>query len=74
MIWGNLPERADTWAALDKAIEANVKYNPGPIFRANRDRSNYLRLTYSYNTPEEIHEGIAILANVFRREGLFDSY
>jgi len=74
MIWGNLPERADTWVVLDKAIEANVKYNPGPIFRANRDRSNYLRLTYSYNTPEEIHEGIAILADVFRREGLFDSY
>ena len=72
MIWVRLPEEADTWSALDKAIEANVKYNPGPVFRASRDRKNYLRLTYSYNTPEEIREGISILADVFRREGLFD--
>ena len=71
MIWVRLPEGADTWQALDKAVEANVKYNPGPVFRAKRDGKNYLRLTYSYNTPEEIREGIAILAGVFEREGLF---
>ena len=71
MVWVRLPEGADTWAALDKAVEAGVKYNPGPVFRANRDCGNYLRLTYSYNTPEEIREGIAILASVFEREGLF---
>jgi 2-aminoadipate transaminase len=73
MIWVRLPEGADTWSALDKAVEAGVKYNPGPIFRAARDRKNYLRLTYSHNTPEEIGEGISILADVFQREGLFDS-
>ena len=72
MIWVRLPEGADTWEALDKAVEADVKYNPGPVFRADRDGRNYLRLTYSYNTPEEIREGIGILANVFEREGLFD--
>ena len=72
MVWVRLPEGADTWAALDKAVEADVKYTPGPTFRANRDRNNYLRLTYSYNTPEEIREGIAVLAGVFEREGLFD--
>ena len=71
MVWVRLPEGADTWAALDRAVEADVKYNPGPVFRANRDRGNYLRLTYSYNTPEEIHEGVAILAGVFEHEGLF---
>ena len=73
MVWVRLPEGADTWAALDKAVEAGVKYNPGPVFRANRDGKNYLRLTYSYNTPEEIGEGVGILAGVFEREGLFDS-
>ena len=72
MIWVRLPEGADSWAALDKAIEADVEYNPGPVFRASRDRKNYLRLTYSFNTPEEIREGISVLADVFRREGLFD--
>ena len=72
MVWVQLPEGADTWAALDPAVEAGVKYNPGPLFRAQRDRSNYLRLTYSHNSPEEIREGVSILADVFQREGLFN--
>ena len=70
-VWVSLPHGADTWAALDKAIEADVKFNPGPQFRANRDCHNYLRLTYSYNTPNEISEGIEILAGVLEREGSF---
>ena len=71
MVWVRLPEGADSWAALDRAVEADLKYNPGPIFRAGRDRKNYLRLTYSHNTAEEIREGMAVLAGVFEREGLF---
>ena len=71
MIWVQLPEGADTWAALDSAVEAGVKYNPGGIYRADRGCNNYLWLTYSHNTPEEIREGISILAGVFEREGLF---
>ncbi len=72
MVWVRLPEGADTWAALDRAVEADVKYNPGAVFRAARDRGNYLRLTYSHNSVEEIHEGVAILADVFDRQGLFN--
>ena len=72
MVWVRLPEGADTWATLEKAVEADVKYNPGPVFRADQAGNNYLRLTYSHNTPEEIRDGIAILADVFQREGLFD--
>ncbi len=71
MIWVKLPEGADTMAALPAAVEADVKYNPGPVFRAERDRANYLRLTYSHNSPDEIRDGIEILAGVFQREGLF---
>jgi 2-aminoadipate transaminase len=73
MIWVHLPDGADTLAALPKAVEADVKYNPGPVFRARRDGNNYLRLTYSHNTPDEIRQGIGILADVFRQEGLFDA-
>ncbi len=71
MAWVRLPEGADGWGALDGAVEAGVKYNPGGIYRAGRDRNNYVRLTYSHNTPEEIRDGVAILADVFQREGLF---
>ena len=73
MVWVRLPEGADTLAALDSAVEADVKFNPGTVFRADRRGANYLRLTYSHNSPEEIRDGIAILAGVFRREGLFDN-
>ena len=72
-VWVCLPQGADTWAALDKAVESDVKFNPGPLFRANRDYPNYLRLTYSYNTPGEIREGIEILAGVLEREGMFSA-
>ena len=72
MIWVRLPEGADTWAALDRAVEADVKYNPGPVFHAKGDGHNYLRLTYSHNTPDEIQEGISRLAEVFEKEGLFN--
>jgi 2-aminoadipate transaminase len=72
MLWGRLPEGADTWAALDHAIEAGVKFNPGPIYRADRTGHNYMRLTYSYHNPDQIRQGIAILGDVFERQGLFN--
>lgn len=71
MLWVRLPEGADTWSVLGVALAAGVIFNPGQQFRAGRDRPNYLRLTYSYNTPEEITVGIATLAEVFHREGIF---
>lgn len=72
MVFVRLPEGADTWAALPEAVQRDVKYNPGGVFRADRQRNNYLRLTYSHNTPDEIGEGIARLAELFRAKGFFD--
>ncbi len=73
MLWGKLPEGVDTWNTLEKAVQAGVKYNPGAVYRANRSPNNYMRLTYSYHDTDEIADGIAILADVFEREGLFDN-
>ena len=72
MLWGKLPEGANTWDALEAATAAGVKYNPGAVYRADRSPHNYMRLTYSYHNPAEIAEGIEILAGVFEREGVFD--
>ncbi len=72
LIFVRLPENADTWAALPKAVARDVKYNPGGVFRSDRGRNNYLRLTYSHNSPEEIHEGVGRLAELFREEGFFN--
>ena len=71
MIWVDLPEHADTWNLLDKAVDVGIKYNPGPVFRADRSGKNKLRLTYSHNSPEEIDEGIGKLAVLFDKEGVF---
>ena len=72
LIFVRLPEGADTWATLPKATRRDVKYNPGGVFRADRQRNNYFRLTYSHNSPEEIREGVARLAELFREEGYFE--
>jgi DNA-binding transcriptional MocR family regulator len=72
MIFVRLPEGADTWGTLIKATQRDVKYNPGGMFRSDRDRNNYFRLTYSHNSPEEIREGIARLAELFCEEGYFE--
>ena len=72
LIFVRLPEGADTWAALPKAVARDVKYNPGGVFRADRQRNNCLRLTYSHNTPAEIREGVSRLAELFQEEGYFD--
>ena len=70
MIWMKLPEGTNTWDILEKSVEKGVKYNPGPIFRADRSGGNHLRLAFSHHTPEEIEEGIAVLAGVFEGEGV----
>ena len=72
MIWVDLPDHADTWHLLDKAVDAGVKYNPGPIFRSDRSGRNRLRLTYSHNSPAEINEGIEKLATLFGKNGVFE--
>ena len=70
MIWMKLPDGTNTWDVLDKSVEKGVKYNPGPIFRADRGGGNYLRLTFSHHTPDEKEKGISILAEVLESEGV----
>ena len=72
LVFVRLPEGADTWRTLAEAVRRDVKYNPGGVFRADRGRNNCLRLTYSHNSPEEIREGVARLAELFSEEGYFE--
>lgn len=70
MVWVRFPENTNTDIFLPKALLAGVKYNPGSIFRAERDGKNYMRLTYSYNSLDEIKAGVEILADVVYEEGI----
>ena len=69
-IWLRMPEGADLVAARETALNADVGYQSGPPFAPDGvSGKNYARLCFGYNTPEEIREGIARLAQVFEREG-----
>ena len=70
-IWLRMPQDSDLVETLDKALAAGVGYQPGPLFSPDGESGkNYARLCFGYNTPEEIREGIAALADVLDREGL----
>ena len=69
-VWVKLREDADLTATQQLALDADVGYQPGVAFAPDGvSGKNYARLCYGYNTPEEIHEGIARLAEVFDKAG-----
>jgi 2-aminoadipate transaminase len=71
-IWLQLPEGANAESIQPKVLaSADVGYIPGPRFAPDQvSGKNCLRLCFGYNTPEDIQEGIARLAETFRKEGL----
>lgn len=69
-IWLQMQEGADLVEVRNRALDADVGYQPGPLFAPDGvSGKNYARLCFGYNTPDEIREGIASLAQVFEREG-----
>jgi 2-aminoadipate transaminase len=73
-LWLRLAEGADLVAARERALEADVGYQPGTLFAPDGvSGRNYARLCFGYNQPEEIREGIARLADVFEGEGLLNA-
>ena len=66
-VWVTLPEAIDTWALLEKAIEAGVAYVPGAAFAVDGGFRNTLRLNFSNAQPELIPVAIERLARVLRR-------
>ena len=73
-VWLQMPEDADLVSAQQAALDADVGYHPGPNFAPDGTSGrNYARLCFGYNTPQEIHEGIARLAEVFAQQGMLDA-
>ena len=73
-IWLQMPEDSDVAGVREVALDADVGYHPGPQFAPDGvSGRNCARLCFGYNTPEEIHEGIARLAEVFEKEGILKS-
>ncbi len=64
-IWLTLPEDMDADELFVKAKDKKVAFIPGSkFFPKGQDKSNCLRLNYSYAKPEVIKEGIKRLASI----------
>ena len=69
-VWVTLPPEIDTKAMVPKAIAAKVAYVPGTAFYADGFGSWSLRLSYCYQTPERITQGVMALSKVVEQEML----
>jgi 2-aminoadipate transaminase len=68
-LWVKLPDGVDALKLHQRALAAGVVINPGPEWSVNKDRArSRLRLCFASLSHEEIHQGIAALADVCRRE------
>lgn len=71
LLWLELPDRYDTDALLETAMEAGVAYVPGDAFTIPGSGAgrNGMRLNFSYPKPDQIREGMARLGRVLRENG-----
>ncbi len=68
-LWVKLPDAVDTLKLAQAALPAGVALNPGPEWSTDKAYSKCrLRLCFANLEPATIHEGIAVLADVCRRE------
>jgi 2-aminoadipate transaminase len=68
-LWVKLPDNVDTMKLYQSALAAGVAINPGPEWSVNRTHSHSrMRLCFASPTAQEIKDGIAILAEVCRKE------
>lgn len=68
-LWVKLPDQVDAMRLYQKALAAGVAINPGPEWSVNAVHSrNRIRICYASPSHREIREGIAVLAEVCRRE------
>ena len=68
-LWIKLPDGVDTMKLYQPALDAGVAINPGAQWSVNPDHGrSRMRLCFASPSHEEIHQGIATLADVCRRE------
>jgi 2-aminoadipate transaminase len=68
-LWVKLPDNVDTMKLYQAALKEGVAINPGPEWSTDKQHAgSRLRLCFASPTKEQIREGVAILAEVCRRE------
>jgi len=68
-LWVKLPDNVDTLKLYQAALASGVSINPGPEWSTSSGHSkSRLRLCFASPSHAQIREGIAVLADVCRRE------
>lgn len=68
-LWVKLPDQVDTMKLYQSALKAGVAINPGPEWSTDPAHSkSRMRLCFASPTETEIREGVAILADICRKE------
>ena len=68
-LWVKLPDQVDTLKLYQAALAAGVAINPGPEWSTDKAYAgSRLRLCFASPSHQEIREGVAVLAEVCRRE------
>jgi 2-aminoadipate transaminase len=65
-IWIKLPSGTDRARLAERAAEARVQYTPGPAFFINGGGDEFIRLAFSYESPEKCYEGARLMARAIR--------
>jgi 2-aminoadipate transaminase len=66
-LWVELPETVSADEMFEDALRERVAFVPGTSFFVGEQRSNFMRLNFSNQTPEMIEEGIRRIAGVLKR-------
>lgn len=67
-LWVDLPKGINSKKMLPRAVENLVAYTPGTAFYGNGTGQEFLRISYSYPTPENIRVGVERLAKTIQEE------
>lgn len=68
-LWVKLPDNVDTLKLYPAALKAGVAINPGPEWSTDKAYAgSRLRLCFASPSHQQIREGVALLAEVCRRE------
>jgi len=65
-IWIKLPTGTDRKRLAELAAEARVQYVPGASFYPNGGGEEFIRLAYSYESPEKCYQGSRLIARAIR--------
>jgi 2-aminoadipate transaminase len=68
-LWVKLPDHVDTLKLYQAALAAGVSINPGPEWSTDKTHStSRLRLCFASPSHQDIRDGVAVLAEVCRKE------